>query len=405
MWLISLAWKNLWRNKTRTAITMSAVFFAVILSVFAGSMKDGIFDNLIKNVVGFYTGYVQIHKKGYWDEQVLDNGMAYNEALNKSILDLNNISDAAPRLETFCLIATDKNTKGCMVVGINPEKENKVTSLKTKVTKGAYLDANDTEVLLSEGLADRIKANLYDTVYLIGQGYHGATAAGRFRVKGLVRFGSPDLNNQIMYLSFRAANELFSADGIATSIVVSLKKPEQLRSSVTELERKLGSEFEVLSWETILPDIKQHIEADGNQIKYVQGILYLLVSFGIFGTLLMMMVERKFELGMLVAIGMKKSKLCLLMMIESILTLFGGCILGILTSIPIVYYFNRKPLRLGGEIAKTYEEFGFEAIFPTSLNPDIFIFQGITVLVAGLILSLYPIIKIWRINPSTSMKR
>ncbi len=405
MWLLSLAWKNLWRNKSRTAITMAAVFFAVILSVFTSSLKDGIFANLVKNVVSFYTGYIQVHKKGYWDEQVLDNSMDFNEKINYQLLDIENISGAAPRLETFGLIATDKNTKGCMVVGIDPEKENLVTALKDKIIKGSYLEPEDKDVLLSEGLADRIKAEINDTVYLIGQGYHGATAAGRFIVKGLVKFGSPELNSQIMYLSLPAAAELFSSESLATSVVISLKNPNSLQKTVTAIEKNLGSGYEALSWETILPDVKQHIESDSKSMKYIQGILYMLVSFGIFGTLLMMMVERKYELGMLVAIGMKKSKLSLIIIIESILTVLGGCLLGLITSIPIIYYFNKNPLVMSGEIAAIYEKFGFEAVFPTSTSLYNFYNQGITVLIIGLLLSLYPVYKIITIDPTTSMKR
>ncbi|MFN5849893.1 MAG: FtsX-like permease family protein [Chitinophagales bacterium] len=384
---------------------MAAVFFAVIFSVFASSLQKGIFDNLIKNVVSFYTGYVQIHKNGYWNEQVLDNSLTYDSTLSQKILQIANVSTAAPRLETFALIATDKNTKGCMVVGIDPEKENLVTSLKSKVIKGSYLQKNDNGVLISEGLANRIKANVNDTIFLIGQGYHGATAAGKYKVKGKIRFGSPNLNNQIIFLSLSATAELFSAQQLATSVVLSLKNPGLLHSSVEDIQKRLGTEYEVMSWENIMPDVKQHMETDRNSMRYIQGILYMLVSFGIFGALLMMMVERKYELGMLVAIGMKKNNLCILLTIESVLTVFGGCVLGLITNIPIVYYFNRHALKLGGETARIYEKFGFEAIFPTSTSADNFISQGITVLVIGLILSLYPIIKILRINPATSMKR
>jgi putative ABC transport system permease protein len=405
MWLIGLAWKNLWRNKIRTLITMSAIFFAVILSVFASSLKEGIFDNLVKNVVSFYTGYVQVHKKGYWEEQILDNGLFFNDSTKLKITNTNNVIDAAPRLETFCLIATESNTKGCMVVGIEPEKENNVTSLKNKIIRGTYLKTGDQSVLLSEGLASRLNAEVNDTVYLIGQGYHGSTAAGKYKIKGLVKFGSPELNNQIIYLTMNSCTELFSAEGLATSVVISLNNPEILNKTIDNLQQKLGPEYEVLSWENMLPDVKQHIETDSKSMKYIQGILYLLVSFGIFGTMLMMMVERKFELGMLVAIGMKKSKLSLMIIIESVLTVLGGCIAGLLLSIPVIYYFNKKPLMLGGEIASIYEKFGFEAVFPTSTNPGNFYYQGITVLVIGLLLSIYPVYKILKIDPTKSMKR
>lgn len=403
--LLTLAWKNLWRNKTRTAITMAAVFFAVLLSVFASSLKTGIFDNLIKNVVSFYTGYIQVHQSGYWDEQVLDNGMAFNETVRTKILEVPGISGVSPRLETFGLIATGENTRGCMVVGVDPEQEHVVTALRNKLKAGQYLSSDDREVLLAQGLSERLRAGTGDTVFLIGQGYHGSTAAGRFRVKGILKFGSPQLNNQVIYLSYPAARELYSAENLATSAVISLQQPSAMQQTAENLQKKLGPDYEVMRWDELMPDVKQHIETDTNNMQYVQGILYMLVSFGIFGTLLMMMVERRYELGMLVAIGMKKWKLCLLMVIESVLTVLGGCLFGLLLSIPVVFYFNRYPMRIGGEFGAVYERFGFEAIFPTSMHPEIFINQGITVLLIGLALSAYPVIQVLRIDPTKAMKR
>ncbi|HEX6846436.1 MAG TPA: ABC transporter permease, partial [Chitinophagaceae bacterium] len=120
MWLIKMAWKNLWRNKSRTLITIAAIFFAVILSVTASSLKSGIFDNLVKNVVSFYSGYIQVHKKGYQDEQLLDNSFPASAELETKILSQKNISAITPRLESFALASSENTTKGCMITGISP---------------------------------------------------------------------------------------------------------------------------------------------------------------------------------------------------------------------------------------------------------------------------------------------
>jgi putative ABC transport system permease protein len=107
MFLFKLAWKNMWRNRSRTIITMSAIFFAVILSISTSSLRDGIFDNLVKNVVSFYTGYAQVHKKGYQDEQILDNSFEASGATEGKIWQNNNISGITPRLESFALASTE----------------------------------------------------------------------------------------------------------------------------------------------------------------------------------------------------------------------------------------------------------------------------------------------------------
>jgi ABC-type lipoprotein release transport system permease subunit len=405
MWLIKFAWKNMWRNRNRTAITMAAVFFAVILSVLTNSLQDGVFDNLIKNVVSFYSGYIQVHKKGYWDEQILDNTFEGSDQLESQILQQNNVTAVAPRLESFALASSDSLTKGCIVIGINPEKENSITDLENKVIKGEYLTNNDTGVLLAEGLARRLKLNLSDTLILIGQGYHGAMAVGKYHIKGILKFGSPDLNDQSLYLSLQSAQELYSAENMLTSYVIGLENVDILDPTAASIRSTLGENYEAMTWEEMMPEVIQHIRTDKGSMVIIQGVLYMLIGFGIIGTLLMMMVERKYEMGMLVAIGMKKVKLMQLLMIESILTVFSGCILGILASIPIVLYLYRYPIRFKGEVADVYEEFGFEAIFPTSTDPKIFLTQGMIVLILALVLSLYPIVKIARLNPVTAMKK
>lgn len=405
MWILKLAWKNLWRNRSRTVITVSAIFFAVILSTAAESLSRGVFDNLVKNIVSFYTGYIQVHKAGYQDEQILDNSFEQLSALESKIQSQHNTTAITPRLESFALASSEELTKGCMVVGIDPQRENKITLLESKLIQGSYINHTDRSVLLAEGLAVRMNLKLNDTIVLIGQGYHGSTAAGKYPIKGILHFGSPQLNDRILYMPLPLAQELFSAEGMITSYIVSIQDDEELYSGASAIKRSIGKEYEVMTWEELLPDIKQHISSDTRSMKVIQGILYLLICFGIFSTLLMMMLERKFEMGMLVAIGMKKSKMVLLFIIESVLTVFVGCIAGIIASIPLIFYLNRHPIRMGGETAEAYERFGFEAVFPTSTDSNIFISQAIMVLIIGLALSIYPVIKVIRLDPVIAMKR
>lgn len=404
MWVFKLAWKNMWRNRHRTIVTMSAISFAVILSIVTSSLKDGVFNNLVKNVVSFYTGYIQVHKQGYWDEQILDNSFEETDSVKQKILNEKNIKAVASRLESFALASSEDITKGCLVIGIQPVSENQITLLKNKLIHGSYLIDSVNAVMLSQGLSKRLKLTVGDTLVLIGQGYHGSTAAGKYLIRGVVKFGSPELNDKVLFMPLKTAQEFYSANGMITSQVLSLKETKKLEAAAITISSVLGPAYEVMTWEEMIPDVKQHIETDSNNMKYVQGILYMLICFGIFGTLLMMMVERKFEMGMLVAIGMKKSKLIFLLLAESVLTAFAGCITGMIASIPLVFYLNRYPLKMGGETAKAYERFGFEAIFPASTDASIFIYQGLVVLIIGLLLSLYPVYKVIRLNPVTAMK-
>ncbi len=405
MWLVRMAWKNLWRNSHRTLIAMASIFFAVLLSVVTNSLQDGVFDNLVKNVVSFYSGYIQVHRQGYWDERILDNTFGEDDSLEQHIRGGQNITAVAPRLESFALASSQELTKGCMVVGIDPESEDQITSLSSKVAQGKYLSDNDHDVLIGQGLAKRLNVQLGDTIVLLGQGYQGATAAGKYAIQGIVRFGSPELNDQALFLSLEEAQVLYGAEGRLTSYVLGLGNPLYLDETAAVVKSTLTADFEVMTWEEMMPEIIQHIQTDKGSMYIIQGVLYLLVALGILGTLLMMMVERKYEMGMLVAIGMKKTKLMQLMIMESVVTVLTGCAAGLLVSFPVVYWLHEYPIRISGKMGDVYEQFGFEPVYPGSTDPAIFVSQGLIVLMVGLLLSLYPIVRIARLDPVQAMKK
>jgi putative ABC transport system permease protein len=405
MWILQLAWKNLWRNKSRTAITMAAVSFATVISMLAASLKEGIFNNLIKDIVSSYTGHVQVHLKGYQDEQVIENGFVPDSLLRKKINAMPGVDGITSRLESFALISSGETTKGCLVIGIEAQEKHGFTAMEEKITKGAYPSPHENGLLLSEGLALKLEKEVGDTVIIIGQGYHGASAAGKFLVKGIVVLGSPKLNERLVVMPLEQSQSLFAADSLATSWAVLLHDnidPDQASKNIAAMT---GNQLEVLPWGAIMPDIKQHIEADSGNMQFVQLILYFLVGFGIFSTLLIMMAERKIENGMLLALGMSKPRLQYLLLTESMLTVMMGAISGLLVSLPIVLYLKFNPLRISGSTADVYKRFGFEPLFPTSSNPAIFLKQGLTVFVLGLILGAYPIWVIFKMNALKAMKK
>ena len=403
--ILKLIWRNLWRNSRRTLITMASIAFAVLFAVLMKSFQDGVFNNLIKNVVGYYSGYVQIHQKGYWDEQVLDNCFALEDILTNKLHQNSQINVIVPRLETFVLISKENTSKGCMLVGTDAVKENNLTQLKRKLIKGSYFNNKEDVVIIAEGLAKRINAKVNDTIVLFGQGFHGAMAAGKFKVKGIVHLASPAMNDAFVYLPLLAAQYYLNAENRLTSISLGIDNPENGNTIVNDLKTTIGQKYEVMAWQEMMPEIANHIRADGFSFYVFSGILYLIIGFGLFGTLLMMTVERNHEFGMLIAIGMKKSKLKIILLGETLMITLLGVVLGMLLSLPSVFYLQEKPIRFSGEIAKAYEQFGFEAIFPAEFNLAIFFNQSLIILCMALLIGLYPLWFVNSLNPVNAMKK
>ncbi|MBL7709639.1 MAG: ABC transporter permease [Chitinophagaceae bacterium] len=403
--IAKLTWRNLWRNRRRTLITMSSVTFAVFLAILMQSFQKGIFDNLVNNVVSFYYGYIQVHKQGYWNEQVLDNSFFYDDSLVMKLSGNPDIKGITPRIETFLLASVGNTTKGCMLVGTDPVKENLLTGLEAKIVEGKYFTNNEQAVLIAEGLAGKLKLSVDDTIILFGQGYHGAMAAAKYPVRGIVHFGSPALNDGLLYLPLTQAQFFLSAENMLTSLAVGIHEPEKMPAIQQQLLSVMGKSYEVMNWKELMPDIANHIKADGSSFYIFTGILYLIIAFGIFGTILMMTAERQYEFGMLIAIGMKKISLGKMLLFETLLITLLGVILGLLISLPFVFYFDKTPLRITGKMAEAYERFGFEALFPAAVNSSIFITQSLIVLVIAFLIGLYPLWHVSTINPVLAMKK
>lgn len=403
--ILKLTWRNLWRNRRRSMITMTSVSFAVFLAVLMQSFQKGVFDNLVNNMVGFYSGSFQLHKTGYWNEQVIDNSFKADEKLFSLVGKVPGIREMVPRIETFILAASDKESKGCMLVGTDPVRENRLTGIAGKISSGSYFSTGENSVIMAEGLARRLHLSAGDTLILFGQGFQGSVAAGKFRIRGLVKFGSPALNDGIVFMPLDQARELLGAEQMLTSIAMSIDQPSQLDRIQEDIVATTGTEYEVLNWKELMPDIASHIKADRAGFYVFTGILYLIIAFGIFGTILMMTAERHYEFGMLIAVGMKKAKLGIVLFSEAMLITFLGVLSGILLSLPFMYYFNKNPLRLSGNVARAYEQFGFEALFPTAVDFRIVFTQSIIVLGIALIMGGYPLWHIHRLNPVTAMKK
>ena len=138
--LLKLAWLNIWRNKRRTIITATSVFFAVLLAIIFRSLTDGIYDNMIHNMVSYSSGYLQIHQKGYWDEQSIDNTFEEDQQLYKELLKNPKVTHLMPRLQTFALASYAEKTKGVLILGIDPVKEKAVNNLHEKIIDGQYIE-------------------------------------------------------------------------------------------------------------------------------------------------------------------------------------------------------------------------------------------------------------------------
>lgn len=402
---LKLAWRNIWRSRRRSLITMGSITFAVLLACFMRSMQLGSYDRMVENAVRFYMGYVQVHQAGYWEDQMIDNSFDYDGSLMQNVSDVEGVEEVVPRLESFALASYGQKTKGALVLGINPEREDQLTRFSDKLVRGDIITADDQAAMVSEGLAEYLNIDVGDSLVLIGQGYHGANAAGIYPVKGIIKFPSPAQNDGTIYLPLKEAQWFYAAENKLTSLALVIDEAKHTERIVAGIGNRIDTDqLEVMGWKELMPDLVQSIEIDSISGRIMIWILYAVVGFGMFGTFLMMTAERMYEFGVMMSIGMKRLVMQFSVFLEMLILSSIGVLMGIGISLPFLTYYHHNPIYFSGESAEAIEKFGVEAAYFFSLQPSLFYNQAWAIFIMALILGFYPLYVIWRLKPVKAMR-
>ncbi|HEX2977409.1 MAG TPA: hypothetical protein VHO68_15855, partial [Bacteroidales bacterium] len=337
-----MAWRNLWRNKRRTLITVASVFFAIFFALVMRSLQLGTYNHMYKNVIEQYTGYLQVQHQDFWDSKTVDNIFKPTPELEETILNDPNTVAIVPRFESFALISSGPLTKGVMVLGIDPEKESLLSDVRSKLIRYRFTDenlnilkqklpekyrsdlelnkgksyANNASLLLDLGVDDNdssivlntvreyasfangyfeegkpgvligdrlsifLNASIGDTLVLISQGYQGTTAAGKYRINGIVRMPTPDFDSRIVYLPVDICQELYNAPGMLTSMAVAVKSGDDdvINRMKASLGAKVDPPLRVIGWREMNELMINQMDADSKSGSIMIAILYLVIA-------------------------------------------------------------------------------------------------------------------------------
>ena len=405
--ILKIAWRNIYRNKKRSLITITSIFAALFLIILMRALQFGFYDKLIETVVESYAGYVEVHADGFWDNQNLDNSMEVDQRLINDIKSVEGVDNIVQRLQTFSLISMGNKTKGGVINGINISDEQKITDWNKKMISGTF-KIGKNEIIIGKGIAEYFDIKENDTLILYGQGYRGMMAAGKYPVKGVIDLKNPDLNKLGVFMNIQTARNYVSSDEISTHIIVDKKQYYDEEKIANDLAQVLSKDYEIMTWKETLPEIEQTITADNAGGVIMAFILYIIVVFGMFGTVLMMTEERTYEFGVLISLGMSRARLFGIIFIETIILSMIGVFIAIIITYPITFYYNLNPIDMAtlmGEGAdQMMEEMGFSPLFPMSIEWDIPLTHALVIFISSLLISIYPAIKISKLNPVKSMK-
>lgn len=406
MLYLSMAWRNIWRNRRRTLITMLSIVVAVFLSAVMRSMQEGQYAMMIEGSVGKFLGYIQIHDQGYWDDQTLDHALNYSDSLNTLLQEHELIDHIVPRLDSYALAAGEEQSRPALVLGIDIESEKYLSEPENRLQNGSYFQSNsESSVLIGKEMFSRLNVEVGDSLVLIGQGFRAMSATGIYRIAGSVSFPDPQLNKSLVIMPIQTAQAFLGAEGYVTSLVLVPNKISNIEMIRDDIRAGLSSDdYEVMSWKEMVPELIQGIQADRGSGMIIILILYMVVGFGILGTVLMMINERRYEFGVMIAVGTPRRTIAITLAIEMLFLALIASAIGIVFSFLISWYFNLNPIELTGNMAEVMETYSMDPYLPFSLSPSIFINQAVIIFLITLAFSFFPLLRASQLRPVKAMR-
>lgn len=389
--LFKLAIRNLWRNRRRSLLSVSVFAMGLVLILMTVAIMDGSHEKVIELGVTRTSGHIQIHYKGYQDNQILYNSLE-SDRINKSELEqVEGVKSVLYRITTAALLESGGKTRLVQIRGIDPEPEREYGGFVSALIRGDYINDDDPEgVYVGQDLAAYLKVDVGDDLFLLGEARDMSVAASRLHVRGIYHTHNLELDRFFMILPRKTAEEVFVMDGFLTEAVIMLNNNDWEPSVQTKIESMMSDEEEVIGWQKIIPDLKQMVLLDAAFGYLFVGILALVVTFGVLNTILTATMERRQEYAVMLALGEDRSGLFRQIVLEGLLLGAVAVVIGLMIGIPASLYFVYNPIPIEGDSGLAFETWGFEPVLRARLTWDNIIYSSLSFGVLAVLSSLWP---------------
>lgn len=399
---LKLALRGLRRNLRRSLITLSAIAIGLAALVFLRGYVDGTNRQMIGNITGYLSGHLQAHQRGYHDDPTLDLTFSRTDEL-MARFDQRGV--IAPRVESPALASGAEKTRGVMVVGIDPARERQVTTLYKALKQGEYLDPADHHgAMLGERTAEMLGVKLGEEVALVTQAADGSIGAARFRVRGIYRSGINVIDTSFIFVTLPAAQALLALEGRVTTVAVRLANLDDVPRAVAALRDELGPDFEVLGWQALMPELSGNVELHSLFVNLILVIVFTVVTLGIANTVLMGVMERTHEFGVMLALGTRPAQVARTVLYEALLLGLGAIALGGAIGVGVTAYFGYRGIDLGDYSQAAQLMPGLTGIVYPSVRMESLLLLAAILLATTVCASVYPAWKAARLSPVEAIR-
>lgn len=402
-----LAWRNIWRNPTRSLVVILAIGLGIWAAMFMTGFATGMSQSYIDNTIADRVSHIQIHHPDYDLDKdakfIIEDANTVDGFLQQSGAGIHE----SQRTQASGMIASSKATRGIQISGIVPEAEASVTKLDHKIIEGDYFSEDrKNQILISKRIADKLDVKLRSRIVLTFQELNRDITSGAFRVSGIFESGNNGYDDANVFVRQSDLQRLMATDSIqhpVHEIALYLDVPEKVDS----LQQALQNEFpqlQIENYRQIAPDVQLYESMIGSVSMIYLTIIMLALVFGIINTMLMAVLERVRELGMLMAIGMNKLRVFSMIVLETIFLSFAGAPLGLLLGWGTIAYLGKFGLNLTA-FSSTMKMYGIAQVIYFKVDHSLYVQVAIAVIITAIVSAIYPALKAIRLKPVEAIRK
>lgn len=397
--LIKLAWRNIWRNRNRSAVIMLSVAVGLFSGIAVNSLYKGMMNSRVRTVIQTETGHIQLHAKGFNEDMNPALYIKNIDEITEKLQIMPEIASLTERVVTPGMLTTATGSAGINIIGINPNEETGVSGLKNKIIEGQMTwEVQKKGLLVGKKLMRKLKLKIGSKVVLTTVDTSSNLISGAFKIVGCFQSANAILDEITVYVSKNDLRELIGLTDETHEIAVLLKSDEYVDYCVKNISIRYP-QLTIDSWETLSPETELMVGTINTYSFIILTIIMITLSFGIMNTMMMSVFERRKETGMMMALGMSKNRLLLLILTETSLLTLGGIPFAIGIAWITIEYYGDKGIDFSGMGEEMMRSFGFEMaiypIFPSNAIPGIILI----IVATALISSVLPIWKSLQMNP------
>lgn len=401
--LLKLSFRNVLRQRRRSLLTILTMTGGFVLCAISIGWADGTYNDIIRLFTDTRTGQIQLHHKGYREDPSLYDNISDYEQLGRSLDDLERIRAWAPRIYSGGLLSVRDQSAAGKLVGVNPALEEEATGLSGQLAEGEMLSvAPGGEAVLGMGLAERLQAGIGDTVAVLSQGADGSIANDGYVVVGLIETGDMMSDRANMYIHISDAQELLVLPGSAHEIAVMTESMQGLDGIAARISEAVErDDVEVVTWKVFAQDFYRAMKVDMAGMWIMLLVIMIVVAVGVLNTVLMSVLERRREYGVLRALGTRPSGIVSMVVVETLILSVVAVVVGVPLGLLGIHILSEIGISLPQEVS--YGGMAFREM-RAAFTPRSLYLPALTVLITAMLVCLVPALKAARTRPAEAMR-